>query len=173
VQNFKIEKGSILKGDRAFFQVETSFSGTRLKYIVQRKDSDFYALRRGLVQKYPYVLVPALPPRQRDQTEAEASKRQQVYNRFLLGVSRCEVLKTSKYLFHFLKLVKRDEWKFNKQINENLKFSRRMCDVISEDGQVSVKYRKNCEQYSEKIKKWNEKYVNMTKEAANLSKEVH
>jgi len=48
-----------------------------------------------------------------------------------------------------------------------------MQDVISIDGQVSVKYRKNCEQYSEKIKKWNDKYINMTKEAANLSAEVH
>jgi hypothetical protein len=53
-----------------------------------------------------------------------------MYNRFLLGVSRSEVLKTSKYLVEFLKTTDRQAWKFNKKINEKLKFSRKIEDVI-------------------------------------------
>ena len=117
--------------------------------------------------------MPALPPKSKEHNEPEASKRQQVYNRFLLAISRSETLKSSKFLCQFLKLSERDEWKFNKRINLKPRFTRQLSDVISVEGQVSVKYRKNCEQYCGKVKKWAERYLSLNKEAYNLSREVH
>ncbi len=105
---------------------------------MQRKDSDFYALRRSLVAKYPYIIVPALAQKQTATSQSEAAKRQSMYNRFLLGISRSEVLKTSKYLVEFLKTNERQAWKFNKKINEKLKFSRKVEDIICAEGVVNV-----------------------------------
>jgi len=105
--------------------VETEIPGQSLKYAVDRKDSDFYALRRILVARFPYILVPPIPLKKETATsESEATKRMQIYNRFLSSINKSQVLKSSKFLVDFLRVVERTEWKFNKKINEKLKFSR-------------------------------------------------
>lgn len=55
-----------------------------------------------------------------------------------MAISRSEVLKSSDFLMSFLKLTERREWKFNKTLNSRKKFSRKIEDVISVDGQVNV-----------------------------------
>lgn len=140
---------------------------------MQRKDSDFYALRRSLVAKYPYVIVPALMPKQTATSQSEAAKRQQMYNRFLLGISKSEVLKTSKYLVEFLKTTERQAWKFNKKINEKLKFSRKIEDIICAEGQVNVEENKKSQDFCSRIKTIVSQYATLTKDAIALSREVH
>ena len=140
---------------------------------MQRKDSDFYALRRSLVAKYPYVIVPALMPKQTATSQSEAAKRQQMYNRFLLGISKSEVLKTSKYLVEFLKTTERQAWKFNKKINEKLKFSRKIEDIICAEGQVNVEESKKSQDFCSRIKTIVSQYATLTKDAIALSREVH
>lgn len=64
ITQFVVKKGGVFNSDTVWFQVETEIPGEKFKSIVQRKDSDFYALRRSLVAKYPYIIVPALYPKQ-------------------------------------------------------------------------------------------------------------
>ena len=142
----KIIKGGVFSSDSIFFRVETEIPGQSLKYAVDRKDSDFYALRRILVSRYPYILVPPLPLKKETATsESEATKRMQIYNRFLGSINKSQVLKSSRFLVDFLRVVERSEWKFNKKINEKLKFSRQIEDVVSVDGEASVENQKQCE----------------------------
>jgi hypothetical protein len=60
VKQYSLKKGGVFSSDTIWFQVETEVPETKFKYLVQRKDSDFYALRKSLVAKYPYIIVPAL-----------------------------------------------------------------------------------------------------------------
>lgn len=49
VTQYKIEKKTGLFGhDSVNFQIETEVPGHRFKYLVQRKDADFYGLRQCL-----------------------------------------------------------------------------------------------------------------------------
>lgn len=61
VTKTSIQKGGVFSSDAVSFQIETEIPGQKIKYLVQRKDSDFYALRRMLVARFPYVIVPPLP----------------------------------------------------------------------------------------------------------------
>jgi len=69
----------------------------------------------------------------------------QIYNRFLGSINKSQVLKSSRFLVDFLRMVERTEWKFNKKINEKLKFSRQIEDVVSVDGEANVENQKQCE----------------------------
>ena len=97
----------MFSSDFISFEIETVIPGQTVNYLVQRKDSDFYALRRVLVARFPYLLVPALPIKTTSTSNKEALKRIQIYNRFLEGIYKSEPLKTSKFLIDFLKIVER------------------------------------------------------------------
>lgn len=62
----EVVKTGLFKSTDVLFTVQVSIeglgSGGGRQTRIQRKDVDFYALRRVLVQMYPYILVPPLPP---------------------------------------------------------------------------------------------------------------
>jgi hypothetical protein len=66
-----MKKGGVFKSDTIMFQVETEIPGQTFKYLVQRKDSDFYGLRRVLLEQFPYTLIPALPVKSTSTSSAE------------------------------------------------------------------------------------------------------
>ena len=66
----KNEKKMLITKTTVLWQIETEISGTTNKTYVLRKDSDFYFLRKCLLENYPYIMIPALPKR-KESTNSE------------------------------------------------------------------------------------------------------
>lgn len=61
VTGWEIKKGTWWTSDHSVFNIETELQDRKDKYRVQRKDTDFYVLRKLLCTSFPYVMVPPLP----------------------------------------------------------------------------------------------------------------
>lgn len=58
VPAYHVVNPGMLRSDYCLFHIETEADE---RHKVQRKDVDFYTLRRVLRAQFPYVLVPPLP----------------------------------------------------------------------------------------------------------------
>lgn len=152
--------------------METEIPGTAYKYIVWRKDSDFYALRKMLVQMVPYTLVPALPPKLTTTSQSAIEKRLQAYSRLLKAISKSEVLKACKFMVQFVKITERPDWKTAKHQQEKVKFSRNINEVLSVTGQINVDDRHEPREFCQRVRSCIEEYRGLTEEVIILSKEV-
>jgi len=54
-----------------------------LGWAIQRKDQDFYFLRKILNKMFPYVLVPPLPIKKKKDSEKSIKRRERFFTRFL------------------------------------------------------------------------------------------
>lgn len=140
---------------------------------MKRKDDDFYSLRKVLHNLFPYTMIPPLPKVKETKTgEKELRARVQLYSRFLVGVSRSEVLKSCKYVQQFLTVTDRKYFKIEQEAFEKKKFNRAIEEVISAEGQVSVEDRLDSKKFCDGIKTFQAVFTHITKEAIELSKEV-
>lgn len=80
------------------------------------------------------------------------------------------MLKTSKFVYLFVTAKDRKTWK---STEKEVKFSRRIEDVISVSGQVSVEDRSDSKKFCDDVKNYIPVYAHLTKEAILMSKEVH
>jgi len=96
-----------------------------------------------------------------------------MYNRFLIGISRSEVLKSCRFVYQFLTITDKKYWKIEKEGHEKIKFSRKIEDVIAPDGQVSVEDRHDSKKFCDEVRNFSAVYSHIIKEAIDLSKEVH
>lgn len=76
-------------------------------------------------------------------------------------------------MYQFLTVTDRKYWKIEKEGYEKLRFSRRIEDVICQEGQVSVEDRTDSKKFCDEVKNFTAVYSHLTKEAISLSKEVH
>lgn len=100
-------------------------------WSVQRKDQDFYFLRKYLLKVHPYLLIPPLPPKKKKDTERFIRRRERYLTRFLQALSRCEELKSDSFV---LKWLQNDDAKvFAKEMKdaEKEKYVRNMMNVKS------------------------------------------
>lgn len=96
-----------------------------------------------------------------------------LYNRFLTAVAKSEVLKTCQLVVAFLKQDQRKDWSLAKLQFDKMRFSRKISDVITKDGQVNVQDKKPNRVFCDKIKDFVGSYASLTSEAITLSREVH
>ena len=82
VTNHEIKKGGFFSSDYAMYNVETEI-GHAQKIKVQRKDGDFYDLRKYLKKQFHYMWVPPLPAKNLKLAEKIIVKRQKHFTRFL------------------------------------------------------------------------------------------
>lgn len=75
------------------------------KYEVWRRFSDFYWLRKVLVREYPGYFIPPLPKKgaTRKFNKDHISERMQGLNRFVESLALSTELRSSIYVYHFLK----------------------------------------------------------------------
>ena len=60
--------------------------------------------------------------------------RSQLYNRFLTGIARSEVLKSCKFVQQFFTVTDRKYFKIEQEAFEKRKFSKLIEDVVSPEG---------------------------------------
>lgn len=73
VPSYEVVKAGFFSSDYCVYLVESECEG---RHKVNRKESDFYMLRKVLRQQYSYVIVPPLPPTNKKLTEKVLSRRQ-------------------------------------------------------------------------------------------------
>jgi len=55
-----------------------------LKWEIQRKDQDFYFLRKILLKNFPYIIIPPLPKmKKKKESEKAIKRRERYFMRFL------------------------------------------------------------------------------------------
>ena len=93
-----VKDGGIFSYNYVLYKVSVDVSES----LVQRKDADFYVLRKILLRQYPHLIIPPLLPKTSKQTPKQIKKREKYYTRFMQGIFRSEVLKSCSFLEVFL-----------------------------------------------------------------------
>ncbi|XP_023221676.1 sorting nexin-8-like isoform X1 [Centruroides sculpturatus] len=97
------KKGLFLK------HVEYEVSSQRYKSVVQRRYNDFVALHELLLQRFPYRLIPQLPPKKVMGADSQfLEDRRKALRRFLLLLARHPIISEDKILYFFLTFVGSD-----------------------------------------------------------------
>jgi hypothetical protein len=129
-----MKSGGIFAANYLLYKIKTEAGA--LDWTIMRKDADFYFLRKILVKRYPYLIVPPLPTKKKKESEKSIKRREKYLTRFLQGVVRCEQFKSNLFL---------QEWLHNDDIKafakimkdeDKFKFKKGMANVISKDGKV-------------------------------------
>jgi len=73
-----------------------------VNWQTERKDADFYFLRKFLLKMHPYVIIPPLPVNKKKETDRFMRRRERYFTRFLQAVLRVEELKSDEFLVQWL-----------------------------------------------------------------------
>jgi len=88
---------------------------------IQRKDQDFYFLRKMLLKEFPYIIIPPLPINKKKQTDKSIKRREIYLSRFMQGIMRCEELKSSQFLVSWLTIEDPKEFAKVQKASEKMK----------------------------------------------------
>tara|TARA_B110000285_G_C14936913_1_gene520061 strand:- start:9 stop:275 length:267 start_codon:yes stop_codon:yes gene_type:complete len=83
-----VKSGGLFAASYLLYKVKTE--GDSVEYSIQRKDADFYLLRKILLKNFPYHIVPPLPARKKKENEKFIKKREKYLTRFMQAIARCE-----------------------------------------------------------------------------------
>ena len=129
----KKEKGSLFSKDQITFQIVTE----ELNSKVKRNYSDFEWYKNQLNLRYPFILVPPLikdafysninlsffSKKKNDENNIEEQKmlnmRIRYLNKFMNGILRKKILRTSPITYEFLVLEQKDFEKYKKNLDSN------------------------------------------------------
>ena len=93
-----LKSGGIFSASYLLFTVVVDPLGWK----IQRKDQDFYFLRKMLLKEFPYMIVPPLPAKKKKETDKSIRRREKYLSRFMQGIMRSEDLKSSQFLVQWL-----------------------------------------------------------------------
>jgi hypothetical protein len=90
----KLISGGIFSANYLLYTVTVEPVGWK----IQRKDQDFYFLRKILLKEYPYMIIPPLPIKKKKESDKSIRRREKYMTRFIQGVMRSEELKACEFL---------------------------------------------------------------------------
>ena len=94
-----LKSGGLFSASYFLYTIKTEPVG----WTTQRKDQDFYFLRKILLKLFPYVIIPPLPIKKKKDSEKSIKRRERYFTRFLQAVCRSEELKSCEFLVEWLK----------------------------------------------------------------------
>jgi hypothetical protein len=147
ISDYKISSKSIFKKQVVSYTLTTEVTGQLLKFHVQRTDEDFTALRKFLLQEFPYMLAPPLPPKRLLTDDKKVPKRAFLYQRFINAVLKCEVFKCSQTVVAFFKAANRNDW--DQQVFRAE--SDRSFRILCLNGEIDVRQTKYSEKFAKRI----------------------
>lgn len=164
-----VKEGGIFSSNYVTYKITTS----PLNWEVRRKDTDFFFLRKILLRQFPHIVVPPLPAKSNKQTVKFMKKREKYYTRFLSAITRCEELKSSKFLVEFLSET--DVKKFQKAHKEfeKIKYGRYLPDLTTAKGEAKVKMTANSAAFCTKMFDYVDSYQILYKEIIECAKEIN
>ena len=121
IKNPKPVEMGFFSSNYIVYEIETNILNDKIKWIVNRRYSDFINLRTALQNQFPNNLIPPLPGKKIGGRRFEldfVSKRMHFLNEFLNNLVAIEEFKTSDFLVSFLSLVDRSQFDYKmKEIN--------------------------------------------------------
>lgn len=118
----QIKSGGMFSSSYIIYNVSVDPLG----WTVQRKDSDFYFLRKYLLKMHPYLIIPPLPPKKKKDTDRFMRRRERFLTRFMQAISRSEELKADLFLQKWLQNEDPKTWSKDMKEAEKLKYVRCM-----------------------------------------------
>ena len=157
IKNPRSIEGGFFTNNYILYDLETTID-INIKWLVQRRYSDFIWLRESLSKFYPREFIPPIPGKKIGGRRFEidfVSKRMKKLNTFLEKVLENETLKTSEALIIFLSVLDRGRFEENKKeinsaiINPGLEGIKTLEGkiLISEDIYSNEKYFVNINNY--------------------------
>jgi len=85
-----VKHGGLFAANYILYKIETAPLG----WVIQRKDMDFYQLRKILLKQHPYMIIPPLPVKKKKEAEKSIRRREKYFTRFLQALCRSEEVKS-------------------------------------------------------------------------------
>lgn len=76
-----LKSGGLFAASYLIYKIKTE--GKSVDWTINRKDADFYFLRKILLKNYPYCIVPPLPAKKKKESEKSIKRREKYLTRFL------------------------------------------------------------------------------------------
>jgi hypothetical protein len=121
IRNPKPVEMGFFSSNYIIYEIETNIISDKVRFLVNRRYSDFINLRIALQNQFPHNLIPPLPGKKIGGRRFEldfVSKRMHFLNEFLNNLVAIEEFKTSDFLICFLSVVDRAQFEYKmKEIN--------------------------------------------------------
>ena len=121
IQNPKPVEMGFFSSNYIVYEIETNILNDKIKWLVNRRYSDFINLRTALQNQFPNNLIPPLPGKKIGGRRFEldfVSKRMHFLNEFLNNLVAVEEFKASDFLIAFLSIADRSQFEYKmKEIN--------------------------------------------------------
>ena len=121
IKNPKPVEMGFFSSNYILYEVETYILPDKIRWVVNRRYSDFINLRTALQTQFPYNLIPPLPGKKIGGRRFEldfVSKRMHFLNEFLNNLVAIEEFKASDFLISFLSIVDRSQFDYKmKEVN--------------------------------------------------------
>ena len=121
IQNPKPVEMGFFSSNYIVYEIETNILNDKVKWLVNRRYSDFINLRTALQNQFPNNLIPPLPGKKIGGRRFEldfVSKRMHFLNEFLNNLVAVEEFKASDFLIAFLSIADRSQFEYKmKEIN--------------------------------------------------------
>ena len=121
IQNPKPVEMGFFSSNYIVYEIETNILNDKVKWVVNRRYSDFINLRTALQNQFPNNLIPPLPGKKIGGRRFEldfVSKRMHFLNEFLNNLVAVEEFKASDFLIAFLSIADRSQFEYKmKEIN--------------------------------------------------------
>ena len=121
IKNPKPVEMGFFSSNYILYEVETYILPDKIRWVVNRRYSDFINLRTALQTQFPYNLIPPLPGKKIGGRRFEldfVSKRMHFLNEFLNNLVAIEEFKASDFLISFLSVVDRSQFDYKmKEVN--------------------------------------------------------
>ena len=142
IQNPKPVETGFFSSNYIVYEIETNIIQDKIKWIVNRRYSDFINLRAALQKQFPNNLIPPLPGKKIGGRRFEldfVSKRMHFLNEFLNNIITIEEFKASDFLVSFLSVVDRTQFEYKmKEINNYASPPLYVEDVKSLSGKIKI-----------------------------------
>ena len=121
IQNPKPVEMGFFSSNYIVYEIETYILPDKVRWLVNRRYSDFINLRTALQNQFPNNLIPPLPGKKIGGRRFEldfVSKRMHFLNEFLNNLVAVEEFKASDFLIAFLSIADRSQFEYKmKEIN--------------------------------------------------------
>ena len=74
-----LKSGGIFSASYLIFSIVVDPVGWK----IQRKDQDFYFLRKMLLKEFPYMIIPPLPVKKKKESDKSIKRREKYLSRFM------------------------------------------------------------------------------------------
>ena len=142
IQNPKPVEMGFFSSNYIVYEIETNILPDKIKWLVNRRYSDFINLRTALQYQFPHNLIPPLPGKKIGGRRFEldfVSKRMHFLNEFLNNLVAVEEYKASDFLVSFLSITDRNQYEYKmKEVNNYTKPPMYIEDVRTLTGKVKI-----------------------------------